>query len=215
MRQFFIEKESLKLNLKGREGVFIPNTNRELVLQEKSLIIESSASHSALWNSRNHKWAWTLRTAWMIWNYEFVNSNSVCLIIIVITSLERNLIICNVNQHKLLFRALINFRRTLKINEICFKTCETKLGDMKRLSQLKANLHHIQTQKVLFWSVPAIRVLEMCPDCPNLMSSDNDEVKRVTSLSLEKFNKESGLKNRFALLQITRATSGVRFNVQG
>lgn len=40
---------------------------------------------------------------------------------------------------------------------------------------------------------------------------DNAEIQKAMSLSLEKFNKESSLANRFALLKVTRATAGVRF----
>uniref|UniRef100_A0A3Q0RUQ0 Cystatin domain-containing protein n=1 Tax=Amphilophus citrinellus TaxID=61819 RepID=A0A3Q0RUQ0_AMPCI len=56
--------------------------------------------------------------------------------------------------------------------------------------------------------VPAARVFEMCPDCPALINHDSDQVQKTVSLSLEKFNKESGLANRFALLKISRATAG-------
>ncbi|XP_030582393.1 histidine-rich glycoprotein-like [Archocentrus centrarchus] len=57
--------------------------------------------------------------------------------------------------------------------------------------------------------VPAARVFEMCPDCPALINHDSDQVQKTVSLSLEKFNKESGLANRFALLKISRATAGM------
>lgn len=58
--------------------------------------------------------------------------------------------------------------------------------------------------------MPAERVSRLCPDCSALLSSDNAEIQKTVSESLKKFNKESGLANRFALLQVTRATSGVR-----
>lgn len=50
----------------------------------------------------------------------------------------------------------------------------------------------------------------MCPDCPTLISLDNKEVEKTVKLGLEKFNKESGLPNYFAPLNITRAISQVR-----
>lgn len=40
---------------------------------------------------------------------------------------------------------------------------------------------------------------------------DNDQIQKTVTLSLEKFNKESGLANRFALLKVTRASAGVSF----
>lgn len=57
--------------------------------------------------------------------------------------------------------------------------------------------------------VPPMRVSATCPDCPSRTSVDGDEVKRAVSLSLDKFNKESGLANHFGVLKINRAKSGV------
>lgn len=56
---------------------------------------------------------------------------------------------------------------------------------------------------------PSARVSALCPDCPTLISSDNEQVQRTLTLSLDKFNKEKGLKNRFDVLNITRALAGV------
>lgn len=64
-------------------------------------------------------------------------------------------------------------------------------------------------RQFFFCSVPAARVHEMCPDCPTLIHHDNNNVQKTVSHSLEKFNKESGLANRFALLKICRAAAGV------
>ncbi|XP_042337217.1 fetuin B [Plectropomus leopardus] len=57
--------------------------------------------------------------------------------------------------------------------------------------------------------VPSAKVHEQCPDCPTLIAVDNANVQKAASLSLKKFNNESGLKNRFALLKVIRATSGM------
>ncbi|XP_023810150.1 fetuin-B [Oryzias latipes] len=57
--------------------------------------------------------------------------------------------------------------------------------------------------------VPSARVSALCPDCPTLISPDNEQVQKTLSLSLDKFNKESGLKNRFDKLKITRARAGM------
>lgn len=60
-------------------------------------------------------------------------------------------------------------------------------------------------------SAPAAKVRELCPDCLSHIAMDNADVQKTVSDSLEKFNKESGLANRFALLKIARATCGVSF----
>uniref|UniRef100_A0A3P9H293 Cystatin fetuin-B-type domain-containing protein n=1 Tax=Oryzias latipes TaxID=8090 RepID=A0A3P9H293_ORYLA len=52
-------------------------------------------------------------------------------------------------------------------------------------------------------------VSALCPDCPTFISADNEQVQKTLSLSLDKFNKESGLKNRFDKLKITRARAGM------
>ncbi|KAK5869508.1 hypothetical protein PBY51_024217 [Eleginops maclovinus] len=57
--------------------------------------------------------------------------------------------------------------------------------------------------------VPSARVAEQCPDCPAHTDMEDAEIKKTVSLSLEKFNSMSGLSNRFALLKITRAKSGM------
>lgn len=62
-----------------------------------------------------------------------------------------------------------------------------------------------------FFSVPAASVAELCPDCPSYINLDHAEVQKTVTLSLEKFNKESGLAKYFTLLKVTRAKSGVRF----
>lgn len=59
------------------------------------------------------------------------------------------------------------------------------------------------------FTVPAVKVMEVCPDCPTFIDFDNIQVQKTVSQSLEKFNSESGLNNKFALLKILRATAGV------
>ncbi|XP_023144993.2 antihemorrhagic factor cHLP-B-like [Amphiprion ocellaris] len=61
--------------------------------------------------------------------------------------------------------------------------------------------------------VPAARVNEICPDCPTLIAADNEEVQKAVALSLEKFNKESKLANRFTVLKVSRASSGMAMNM--
>ncbi|XP_070688756.1 histidine-rich glycoprotein-like [Pempheris klunzingeri] len=61
--------------------------------------------------------------------------------------------------------------------------------------------------------VPAVRVSQLCPDCPSHVSFDNAEVQKAVTLSLEQFNAERGLSKRFALLKISRATSGMAMSM--
>lgn len=56
--------------------------------------------------------------------------------------------------------------------------------------------------------VPAARLARICPDCAGLMSTDDAKVQEAVSLSLEKFNNENGLANRFALVKVNRARAG-------
>lgn len=60
-------------------------------------------------------------------------------------------------------------------------------------------------------TVPAERVNRLCPDCPTYSSADNEQVAKTLTLSLEKFNKESGLSKHFALLKFNRALVSVSF----
>ncbi|WP_139160848.1 cystatin family protein, partial [Acinetobacter baumannii] len=48
-----------------------------------------------------------------------------------------------------------------------------------------------------------------CGGCPGLTDHSHDKVQKAVTQSLEKFNQQSGLANRFALLKISRATSQV------
>lgn len=65
---------------------------------------------------------------------------------------------------------------------------------------------------VSLWTVPSVRVHRLCPDCPNILGADNDDIQKAVSLSLAKFNKEGGMSKRFALLKVTRASAGVCFH---
>jgi len=58
-------------------------------------------------------------------------------------------------------------------------------------------------------SVTSASVVAICPDCPTRTALDNANIVKATSLSLDKFNKESGLVNRFNLGTITLAVSQV------
>lgn len=57
--------------------------------------------------------------------------------------------------------------------------------------------------------VPAIEVVNVCPDCPTPDDINEPVVKDTVQLSLKRFNKESRLSNYFTLENITRASSQV------
>ncbi|XP_060933859.1 fetuin B [Limanda limanda] len=95
------------------------------------------------------------------------------------------------------------------------KPCEARSVDNTPVyGQCKAAIFISRVNRVLrlykydcsLRPVPAARVTEICPDCPNLMDKDDAEIQKVVSAALEKFNKESDLTKQFALLQVTRAS---------
>ncbi|KAI3368471.1 hypothetical protein L3Q82_025482 [Scortum barcoo] len=97
-----------------------------------------------------------------------------------------------------------------------WKTCEARpTHNTPVYGQCKAAIYINKVHRVVrlykyncaVRPVPAAKVNEICPDCPSLIALDNAEVQKTVSLSLEKFNKENNLPNRFALLKVTRAAS--------
>ncbi|XP_039902306.1 fetuin B [Simochromis diagramma] len=103
-----------------------------------------------------------------------------------------------------------------------WKSCETRpTANMPVYGQCKAAIFINKVHRVerlykyscVIRPVPAARVHEMCPDCPTLIHHDNNNVQKTVSHSLEKFNKESGLANRFALLKICRAAAGMAMSM--
>jgi len=55
----------------------------------------------------------------------------------------------------------------------------------------------------------ATKIHGLCPDCPSLSDKEDKEIVKTVTLAMEKFNKEHGLANHFALLNITRASSSM------
>ncbi|XP_030289807.1 fetuin B isoform X2 [Sparus aurata] len=103
-----------------------------------------------------------------------------------------------------------------------YKSCEARpVHDTPVYGQCKAAIFINRVQRVVrlykydcvIRPVPAARVSETCPDCPSHVAFDNAEVQKAVSLSLEKFNKESGLANHFSLLKISRATMGMAMSM--
>jgi len=99
-----------------------------------------------------------------------------------------------------------------------YKECEVRdTTDTPVYGQCKVVIHINRVQRIVrlynyncvVRPVPASKVHDICPDCPSHTSMDHEDVQKTVSSSLEKFNKESGLVNHFALLNITRATSGM------
>lgn len=58
-------------------------------------------------------------------------------------------------------------------------------------------------------TVPAARLVQVCPDCPTYVDVDSESVRNLVSASLLKFNRESSFNKYFTLGKVTRATSGV------
>ncbi|TNN76825.1 Fetuin-B [Liparis tanakae] len=61
--------------------------------------------------------------------------------------------------------------------------------------------------------VPSVRVHNVCPDCPNIMSTTDDHIQKAVTDSLAKFNKEGEMSKRFALLKVTRASAGMAMSM--
>ncbi|XP_028443696.1 fetuin B [Perca flavescens] len=99
-----------------------------------------------------------------------------------------------------------------------WKTCEPRpTHNTPVYGQCKAAIYISKVHRVVrlykydcvVTPVPAARVAALCPDCPAYLTHDNAEVNKTVTLSLEKFNNENGLSNRFALLKVSRATAGM------
>ncbi|XP_060890321.1 antihemorrhagic factor cHLP-B-like isoform X1 [Labrus mixtus] len=99
-----------------------------------------------------------------------------------------------------------------------WKTCEARpTHDTPVYGQCKVAIYTNRPHRVVrlykydcaIRPVPSSRVTDICPDCPTPVAMDGAEIQKAVTLSLEKFNKESGLDKRFALLKISRATSGM------
>ncbi|TRY54497.1 hypothetical protein DNTS_009210 [Danionella cerebrum] len=59
--------------------------------------------------------------------------------------------------------------------------------------------------------VPASKIRERCPDCPNQILNDQEEAMKTMKMAMEKFNSNSTLANLFVPLNITKASSQLLF----
>ncbi|XP_066504226.1 fetuin-B [Hoplias malabaricus] len=93
-----------------------------------------------------------------------------------------------------------------------WKSCEVKtVADVPVFGRCEAsvtflNAVSLQTFNCTIWQVPAIAIVETCPDCPTAERLDEPIVVETANLSLQKFNKDSTMPNYFTLLNITSAS---------
>ncbi|KAM9848842.1 fetuin B [Aulostomus maculatus] len=99
-----------------------------------------------------------------------------------------------------------------------YSECETRATyDTPVYGQCKAVIYINKVHRVVrlykyscvIRPVPAARVAELIPDVSTMVSLDSADVQKTVTQSLEKFNSDSGLRKRFALLKIARARAGL------
>lgn len=94
-----------------------------------------------------------------------------------------------------------------------FKQCEVRsIGDVPVYGECELSVYvdtkvKLQNYTCAIRQVPAIEVVNVCPDCPTPDDINEPVVKDTVQLSLKRFNKESRLSNYFTLENITRASS--------
>ncbi|XP_076879410.1 fetuin B [Brachyhypopomus gauderio] len=93
-----------------------------------------------------------------------------------------------------------------------WKSCEVKgvgdvpvFGTCEALITIQPNVT-LRNFNCVIQQVPAVAIVESCPDCPTAESQNEPIVAETANLSLQKFNKESNMPNYFTLLSITAAS---------
>ncbi|KAI4898285.1 hypothetical protein NFI96_024414 [Prochilodus magdalenae] len=93
-----------------------------------------------------------------------------------------------------------------------WKACDVKtVADVPVFGKCEASVS-LQTNATLhnfnctLQQVPAVAIVETCPDCPTAERLDEPIVVETANLSVQKFNKETTMPNYFALLNITSAS---------
>ncbi|MBN3311289.1 FETUB protein, partial [Amia calva] len=97
-----------------------------------------------------------------------------------------------------------------------WKSCAIRqTHDTPVYGQCKATIYINKVQRIVqlynydcvLRPAPKSRIQKICPDCPSQVSTEDDNILRTANMALEKYNRESGNSNYFALLNITRASS--------
>ncbi|XP_076010539.1 fetuin-B-like [Genypterus blacodes] len=94
-----------------------------------------------------------------------------------------------------------------------WKECEIRtIGDIPVYGECEVSAFvdtqvKLQSFSCALREVPAVAVLNVCPDCPTADNLEEPVVKETANLSLQRFNKESYLANYFSLENITKASS--------
>ncbi|XP_074525159.1 fetuin B [Halichoeres trimaculatus] len=103
-----------------------------------------------------------------------------------------------------------------------WKTCEVRsTANTPVYGQCKAAIYVNRPHRVVrlykysctIRPVPAAQVQSTCPDCPSHIGTDNAEVQKAMTLSMQKFNKEGGMNKRYAPVKIERATAGMAMSM--
>uniref|UniRef100_UPI0037E779F3 fetuin-B-like n=1 Tax=Semicossyphus pulcher TaxID=241346 RepID=UPI0037E779F3 len=103
-----------------------------------------------------------------------------------------------------------------------WKTCEARRTENTPVyGQCKVTIYINRPHRVVrlyqyncaIRPVPSARVHRLCPDCPGPIDTESPQVQKALTDSLEKFNKESKLNKRFALLKVARATAGMAMSM--
>ncbi|XP_028301087.1 fetuin B isoform X2 [Gouania willdenowi] len=103
------------------------------------------------------------------------------------------------------------------LNKDHAKICETRQdSNVPVYGQCKATIYISKIHRVVrlykydcvIRPVPGSMIHRICPDCPNLISNEDDNIQKTVALALESFNKENKLNNHFTLLKVNRASAG-------
>ncbi|XP_072516899.1 fetuin-B [Salminus brasiliensis] len=89
-----------------------------------------------------------------------------------------------------------------------FGKCEASvtLQTSLTLRNFNCTIQQVFFEKLHSFPVPAVAIVETCPDCPTAERLDEPIIVETANLSLQKFNKETTMPNHFALVNITSAS---------
>lgn len=96
-----------------------------------------------------------------------------------------------------------------------YKDCPVREDDANPMyGQCKATIFINRVKRVVrlykysctIRPVPAPKINEVCPDCSTETDPTSEEILKTMKMGMEKFNKESGLANYFAPMNVTKAT---------